>query len=101
MERPLTCGQTTDLLGPYVDNELPTESRRRVEAHLLACTTCAWDAHSMRIAKERLKGESEEVVASDAFRARVFGRLLADNPHVTGSEPETVSPEQFRLPFKV
>ena len=97
----LTCEQATDLLGPYLDDDLPAEIRRQMDAHLLRCTTCAYEAASLRITKERLKGEVSDIIASDAFRSRTLSRLYADNPHIApDSEPVTTEPEQFRLPIR-
>ena len=36
------CETIRELLGPYTDDDLPTEARRRVEAHLMRCRDCAW-----------------------------------------------------------
>ena len=98
----MTCAAALDLLGPYVDDDLPTESRRRVEAHLLTCRDCAWEAQTLRLTRERLRDGIGEVVASDAFRARTLARLHADNAHLapTADVPQP-DPLQFRLPFKV
>lgn len=98
----LTCEQIAELIGAYNDNDLPAETRRRVERHLMRCEQCAYDVQSLRITVERLKGDAGDVIASDAFRARVLRHLYADNPHVAeGVDPATVSPEQFRLPMNV
>ena len=93
------CERTRELIGPYVDDSLPSESRRRVEDHLLGCRDCAWEAQSQRITRDRLREGMGEVVASDAFRARVLARARQDNPHVTVVSEETPEPTQIRLPI--
>jgi anti-sigma factor RsiW len=94
------CDEAADLIGPYVDDDLPTEARRRVEDHLLACRVCAWDAMTLHITRERLRDGIGEVVASDAFRARVAGRLHSDNPHLDEPEEAAVdAAQQYRLPL--
>ncbi|MBC8140681.1 MAG: hypothetical protein H7Y38_04495, partial [Armatimonadetes bacterium] len=75
---------------------------RAVDAHLLRCTECAYEAQSLRIAGERLRGDAGEVIASDAFRARTLRALYTDNAHVASdAEPVSATPEQFRLPIGV
>jgi anti-sigma factor RsiW len=38
--RDLTCREVIDLLTDYVEDALPAEERRRVEAHLATCDGC-------------------------------------------------------------
>ena len=98
----LTCETCRELIGAYMDDDLPSETRRRVEQHLMRCERCAYEAQSLRITVERLRGDAGEVIASDAFRARVLRHLYADNPHVVSdAEPVDAVPEQFRLPMNV
>ena len=97
----MDCTQAETLIGPYVDDNLPAEARRQVEQHLLTCTKCAWDAQTQRIARDRLRGEPGEIVASDAFRARVLSRLRADNGHLAPSEPTEAEPLQYQLPISL
>ena len=95
------CDATSDLIGPYVDDGLPERTRRRVEEHLLRCRDCAWEATTMRIARERLRADAGEAAfASDAFRTRTLTRLRADNPHLAPENDPTVpGPAQFELPI--
>ena len=98
----MTCEQAVDLIGPYVDDDLPSATRRRVEAHLLRCRDCASDAETQRITRARLREDAGgEVVASDAFRARALRRLLADNPHVADKETAATDPAQYQLPIRI
>ncbi|MBC8134980.1 MAG: zf-HC2 domain-containing protein [Fibrella sp.] len=98
----LTCEQATELIGAYLDDELPTETRRRLDAHFLRCPSCAYEAQSLRITSERLRGDAGEIIASDSFRARTLRTLYADNRHVASdAEPITATPEQFRLPMGI
>lgn len=94
-----------ELIGPYLDDALPTETRRRVESLLLRDKDASWEAQSLRITGERLRGEAGEVVASDAFRARVLHKLRTDNAHLTPvSVPHGENaddPAQYALPIKV
>lgn len=96
----MTCEQAAELLGPYLDDELPLEARRRVEGHLLTCQTCAWEMVSQRITRERLRDGIGETLAPDAFRARVLARIKADNGHLhTAHENNSDAPAQYPLPI--
>lgn len=97
----MTCEEAREQIGPYVDDDLTTEARRRVEMHLLTCRDCAWEAQSLTITRSRLREGIGEVVASDAFRARALASLYADNPHIASPEPETADAGQYRLPMGV
>ena len=89
-----------DLIGPYVDDDLPAEARRRVETALLASPEMAWEVLTLKLTKERLREGAGESVASDAFRARVLRKLYADNPHISRDvETEAETKGQFRLPM--
>lgn len=102
MSRPTgDCNFVLELIGQWVDDDLAAETRRRVESHLMTCQTCAWEAQTQRIARERLREHAGgEVLASDAFRARALARLRADNPHITTHAEENASdPTQYRLPI--
>lgn len=93
-----------ELIGPYLDDDLPTEARRQVEAAILKSPALAWEVQSLKITRERLRSDAGEIIASDSFRARVLRALYADNPHVAPEEShETKSQEagQFTLPIKL
>lgn len=92
-----------ELLGPYVDNELPTEARRRVEEAILTSPALAWEVQTLKITRERLRSDAGEVVASDAFRAKALRALYTDNPHLHTEDTETKNLEagQFTLPIKL
>ncbi len=97
----MTCQDAADLIGPYEDDDLPEATRRRLETHLLACRDCAWDAQTLRITRERLRGDMPDVVASDAFRARTLARLYQDNPHAAEHASQTADPAQYQLPITI
>ena len=46
--RPLTCREVIDLLTDYVEDALPEQERRRVEAHLAICDGCTTYLEQMR-----------------------------------------------------
>jgi anti-sigma factor RsiW len=96
----VTCEQANELIGPYVDADLPSEVQHRLENHLLYCRDCAYEAQSLTITRARLRNGIGEVVASDAFRSRVLSILREDNPHLPSApETESLEPTQYRLPI--
>lgn len=99
----MTCDEAADLIGPYNDDDLPAGAKANVEAHLLACRACAWDALTLQITRGRLRNDGTgDVVASDAFRARALSHLHADNPHLAPPPSEgSVDPAQYQLPIRV
>lgn len=100
----LTCAQAAELIGAYVDDDLALEARRRVEAHLMTCASCAWEAQTLRITRDRLRDGVGEVVASDAFRSRVLGRLMKENLHLIPSPVEASDGSavgQYALPIRL
>ncbi len=56
----ISCGEVLDGLSAYVDGELPTERRERVEEHLRGCDVCA-----------RFGGEFKATIR--ALRAHLLG----------------------------
>jgi anti-sigma factor RsiW len=98
----MTCDEAADLIGNYVDDDLPQITRRRVEDHLLGCRDCAWEAQTQRITRDRLRDGIGEIVASDAFRSRVLARLRSDNPHLAPhDEVDIATDSQYRLPISI
>lgn len=97
----IDCNATRELLGPYTDDDLPTEARRRVDAHLLRCEACAWEAQTLRMTRERLREGAGEAVASDALRSRLLRHLFADNLHCAEPETTTTDATQIRLPISL
>ena len=73
--RPLTCREVIDLLTDYVEDALPEQERRRVEAHLATCDGCTTYLEQMRetirltgmLTEEQIPGAERELLL-DAFR---------------------------------
>jgi len=63
-------GILIDLLGAYVDRELPPETAAQVEAHLVGCTRCRRELAVQQAMRERLAAEPS-VGASSALRDRI------------------------------
>lgn len=69
--RPLTCREVIDLLTDYVEDALPEQERRRVEAHLAICDGCTTYLEQMR-ETIRLTGMLTEEQIPDAERERLL-----------------------------
>ena len=95
----MTREEAFDLLGPYVDGDLPEETRHRIETVLFSDRDLAWEAQTLMVTRARLREGIGEVVASDSFRARTLALLYAENQHLVGSDTEAVEQTQYRLPM--
>jgi len=69
--RPLTCREVIDLLTDYVEDALPGQERRLVEAHLAICDGCTTYLEQMR-ETIRLTGMLTEEQIPDAERERLL-----------------------------
>ena len=97
----MTREEVYELIGPYVDGDLPEEVRHRLETILFSDRNLAWEVQTLVVTRARLREGVGEVVASDSFRARVLTRLQRDNPHLAGSEGSTEQPAQYQLPIRL
>jgi anti-sigma factor RsiW len=69
--RPMTCREVIDLLTDYVEDALPEQERRRVEAHLASCDGCTTYLEQMR-ETIRLTGMLTEEEIPEAERHRLL-----------------------------
>ena len=69
--RPLTCREVIDLLTDYVEDALPEQERRRVEAHLASCDGCTTYLEQVR-ETIRLTGMLTEEQIPDVERERLL-----------------------------
>ncbi len=97
----MTREEAYELIGPYVDGDLPEEILHRLEAVLFSDRDFAWEIQTLIVTRARLREGIGEVVASDSFRSRVLARLQADNPHLTGNEVSAEQPAQYKLPIRM
>ncbi len=65
-----------DLLGAYVDRELPPETTSQIEAHLIGCARCRRELAVHHAVRQRL-GDEPPVAAPPALRARVASAIAA------------------------
>ena len=69
--RALICREVIELLTDYVEDALPEQERRRVEAHLATCDGCTTYLEQMR-ETIRLTGMLTEEQIPDAERKRLL-----------------------------
>lgn len=69
--RALTCREVIDLLTDYVEDALPAQERRRVEAHLAICDGCTTYLEQVR-ETIRLTGMLTEEQIPDEERRRLL-----------------------------
>ena len=69
--RTLTCREVIDLLTDYVEDALPEQERRRVEAHLASCDGCTTYLEQVR-ETIRLTGMLTEEQIPDVERERLL-----------------------------
>jgi anti-sigma factor RsiW len=67
----LTCREVIDLLTDYVEDALPAEERRRVEAHLAICDGCTTYLEQVR-ETIRLTGMLTEEQIPDEEKQRLL-----------------------------
>ena len=97
----MTREEAFDLLGPYVDGDLPEETRHRIETILFSDRDLAWEAQTLTVTRARLREGIGEVVASDSFRARTLALLYAENQHVSPTESAAENSAQYQLPIRL
>lgn len=70
-----------DLLGAYLDAELPAETRAQIDAHLVGCARCR---RELRVQHEvrRILGNEPPAAAPPTFHARIAAAIAAAPPPV-------------------
>jgi anti-sigma factor RsiW len=86
----MQCERARELLGPYVDGELPAEEHRAVAAHVEACSSCSAEVSDYRRIGLAL-AEGGRTLPSEAVRARVRAGLVHEAAHLPGEgdSPQT------------
>ncbi|RKZ25676.1 hypothetical protein DRQ26_05540 [bacterium] len=70
----MKCDEIKALLVGYLDDEIDSEQRRRVEEHILHCKECAAEIEEMRKIREVLRKMSEPKMP-DAFWQRYWNGI--------------------------
>lgn len=94
----MRCDELRDLLDLHMDGELPTETARKLERHLLRCQPCAAELHTLQQTRTMLRAAEPISETTSSFRERTLARLL-DNfaPRVRAN---VVNARQWTLPFR-
>ncbi len=95
----MDCPAVRDLLGPFLDDELPATRRAAVEAHLAACRRCADALTALKSVTSRLT-EPGSITVPEALWPAIAERLdrAAPADRVAPTErhpPAPVSPGRF------
>lgn len=72
----MTRGHVTELLSPYLDEQVAPGERERIEAHLRGCQACRAHLESLRHTVALVRG-ADPVPAPAGFQAAVRSRLAA------------------------
>ena len=95
----MRCEELRGLLDLYLDGELPEETARKIDRHLLRCPTCAYEARALEQTQAMLREAVLPAETTPAFRERTAARLLdALAPHLRAPR-EADSARQWTLPF--
>lgn len=95
----MRCGEIGMLLHPYLDGELTEDLEAVVSRHLLRCSACAHEAHSLEQTRAMLRSAVEQAEPSDAFVERTSARLRDRLSQHIRPAPRQIVGRQWTLPF--
>jgi anti-sigma factor RsiW len=75
----MECGLAMDLLASYLDDELTEEAAQQVQAHLIGCRRCAWEAESIRQAAAALWQSAASDTPGEQFREGLLEEVLREH----------------------
>ena len=94
----MRCDDLRDLLDLHSDGDLPTETARKMERHLLRCQSCAYELHTLQQTRAMLREAVPPSETTPHFRERALARLLDGfAPH---ARPVMEKGRQWTLPFE-
>ena len=82
----LTCRQAVEMVSEYIDDELDSNERETLEAHLFACDDCFYEYIAMRTAAHAMR-EAPRVMPRAALKDRI---LAAVESEAVEAEPAVV-----------
>lgn len=74
----MDCRECSDLLYEYLDNELDTEARRRLESHLSGCAACRGEWREIRESLALYRRHITAETPGGDFAAGVMAKLAAE-----------------------
>jgi anti-sigma factor RsiW len=95
----MRCEEMRELLDLYLDGELPEETARKVDRHLLRCPACAYEARALEQTRTMLREAVAPTVTSPGFRERTLARLLDALEEHLRPAPGAEDARQWTLPF--
>ena len=94
----MRCDELRDLLDLHMDGELPTETARKMERHLMRCQPCAAELHTLQQTRTMLREAYPQSETTSTFRERTLARLLDNfSPRIRA---DVVNVRQWTLPFR-
>jgi anti-sigma factor RsiW len=72
----MRCEALRELLDLYLDGELPEETVRKLDRHLLRCPTCAYEVRTLEQTRGMLREVVPPATTPPHFRERTLARLL-------------------------
>ena len=94
----MRCEEMRDLLDLHLDGELPTDTARKIERHLLRCPPCAHELHTLRQTRNMLREAVAPSETTPGFRERTLARL--HNEFAPHARPAAINARQWTLPFR-
>lgn len=76
----MCCDEMREMLGPYVDGEVPPETSAAIEAHVCTCQNCRCEVARLRELGDGIKA-SGSVCVPPALWRRIEGRLAPGPSH--------------------
>ena len=94
----MRCDELRDLLDLHMDGELPTDTTRKMERHLLRCQSCAYELHTLQQTRQMLREAVAPSATTAKFRERALARL--QDKLTPTARPLAVNARQWLLPFR-
>lgn len=95
----MRCDELSGLLDLYLDGELPEETARRVDRHLLRCPACAYEVRTLEQTRTMLREAVPPAETSPGFRERAAAHLLDAFAAQLRPASEFERGRQWTLPF--
>ena len=95
----MRCDDLRPLLDMYLDGELPDETVRKLDRHLLRCPSCAYEVRTLEQTQAMLREAVPVADPSPAFRERTAARLLDALAPMLQPVPSGETGRQWSLPF--